>query len=165
MEGVQLSVNLSDFPLLVSRFNETARRGADMSPLMRDIAFLGENTTKARFNAGIGPDGAAWLPSLRAKETGGQTLIKSAQLRNSISSEHTAHTAAWGTNKIYAAVHQFGAVIRPVVANALKFFLPGIGFRTAQQVTIPARPYLGINKADQADIADLGEAYFAEPWS
>ena len=165
MEGVQLSVDLKDFPLLVSRFNETAARAKDMSPLMRDIAFLGENTTKARFDAGIGPDDQPWKPSIRAMQTGGQTLKKSGQLRDSISSEHTSHSAAWGTNKIYAAVHQFGAIIKPVSAKVLKFFLPGIGFRSAKQVIIPARPFLGINKADEADIADISEAWFEEPWS
>jgi phage gpG-like protein len=47
-----------------------------------------------------------------------------------------------GSNVVYARIHELGGVIRPVRAKALHFVIPGVGHRTAQSVTIPARPYL-----------------------
>ena len=47
-----------------------------------------------------------------------------------------------GTNLEYAAIHEFGGIIRPRNAPRLVFQVePGV-WRTATQVEIPARPYL-----------------------
>lgn len=59
-----------------------------------------------------------------------------------------AHDLAWGSNKIYAAVHRFGAVIRPKTAEAVRFRLAS-GLVRARSVTIPARPYLGLSAEDR----------------
>lgn len=58
-----------------------------------------------------------------------------------------------GTNKIHAAVHQFGAEIKPRVARYLVFRL-SIGIVHALKVTIPARPYLGIGPRDEEVILE-----------
>jgi len=42
---------------------------------------------------------------------------------------------------VYAAIHEYGGVIRPVRARALMFQVGG-QWVTARSVTIPARPYL-----------------------
>jgi phage virion morphogenesis protein len=62
-------------------------------------------------------------------------LIQSGRLRNSISARRDGSKVAVGTNLVYAAIHQFGG-------------LAGRG----RGVRIPARPYLGISKADEAEI-------------
>ena len=46
----------------------------------------------------------------------------------------------YGSDLKYAPVHEFGAVIHAKKADMLHFFIPGVGFRKAQSVTIPARP-------------------------
>lgn len=49
----------------------------------------------------------------------------------------------WGSADVkYALIHEMGGVIRPVRAKALAFRLADGSFRMAQQVTIPARPFL-----------------------
>lgn len=49
----------------------------------------------------------------------------------------------WGSSDVkYALIHELGGVIRPVRAKALAFRLADGSFRMAQQVTIPARPFL-----------------------
>jgi len=112
--------------------------GANMAPAMREIATLGESFTRMHFRLQAGPDGKAWKPSLRARMTGGRTLIKSGMLRDSISSGSNAQYAQWGVNRTYAAIHQFGG-------NA------GRGGK----VKIPARPFLGISSAHQDEIATV----------
>lgn len=50
---------------------------------------------------------------------------------------------SWGSADVaYARIHELGGVIRPVRAKALAFKLPDGTFVQAQQVTIPARPFL-----------------------
>ena len=46
-----------------------------------------------------------------------------------------------GTNVKYAAIHEFGGVIRPVIASALTFKVKD-QWITTKEVKIPARPYL-----------------------
>lgn len=82
--------------------------GGDMSPAMRGLAQILKSGAQLRFRAGRGPDGIAWRPTRR----GGQTLRDTGRLRNSITSAFSDSTATVGTNVIYAAIHQFGGVIR-----------------------------------------------------
>ena len=44
-----------------------------------------------------------------------------------------------GSNVIYLPVHELGMVIKPRKAKALRFNIPGVGWRTAKSVRIPAR--------------------------
>ncbi|MDP9766651.1 hypothetical protein [Deinococcus enclensis] len=41
----------------------------------------------------------------------------------------------------YGWVHNRGAVIVPKTAPRLHFFIPGVGWRTAMRVVLPARPF------------------------
>lgn len=45
-----------------------------------------------------------------------------------------------GSDRVYAAIHQLGGVIRPKSATALVFTVGGIKIR-AKKVTMPARPF------------------------
>lgn len=136
-----------------------AGRLRDLSPASADIAALGEASTRMRFRTQTAPDGTTWKPSLRAKLTGGRTLTLSGHLADSLSSRAGPDFAEWGVNRIYAAVHQFGAVIRPVRAKALRFRLASGDWAMAQQVTIPARPYLGLSDDDAGDVLDILQRY------
>jgi phage virion morphogenesis protein len=137
--------------------------GANTQTLMDQIAAYGLLATDRRFEKGEGPGGERWPMSMRAKLQGGQTLVDSARLRQSFGAEVTATMAQWGTNTIYAAIHQFGGrtaphVIEAVHAKALN--IPGIGFRKRVShpgSDIPARPFLGIDEADEVEIAAIAD--------
>lgn len=86
--------------------------GGDMSPAMRNMARVLKTGAQLRFRAQKGPDGQAWKQSMRARLEGGQTMSLTRRLRNSITTAATATTATVGTNVVYAAIHQFGGVIR-----------------------------------------------------
>jgi phage virion morphogenesis protein len=137
---------------LLKRLNSLGR---NLTPAMRSIGARMAAATRKRFRAGVGPDGQSWTPSWRVRESGGRTLVKSGHLRDSLSHRATPQTAEWGVNRIYAAIHQFGGVIRPKKGTALKFRTPGGGFATVKSVTIPARPFLGVNDADKAEIVSV----------
>jgi phage virion morphogenesis protein len=136
-----------------------ARASGDMTDLMDDIGRRLVSETDRRFETETAPDGTSWKPSRRAIETGGQTLTDKGRLRDSISHQVGPRSVAIGTNLIYAAVHQAGATIRPTSAKALKFRLPNGAFVTTKEVTIPARPFIGISDEGEAAIGELTLAW------
>lgn len=127
--------------------------GNNPQPALRDIAAIGESSTRLRFRTQTGPDGVRWKPSLRQQLQGGRTLTQDGHLAGSISSDAGKDFAEWGVNRIYARIHQEGGVIR-AKGGALKFALPGGGFAVVKAVTMPARPYLGVNDDDKRDFLD-----------
>lgn len=145
----------SNLPLVQRLFKAMQQMGANPQPLLEDIAFLGENSTRERFSTQIGPDGRRWKPSLRAQLNGGKTLTKDGHLGDSITSRADNSAAEWGTNRIYAAIHQFGGVIKAKAGGYLRFAIPGFGYVSKRQVTIDARPYLGLSAEDEQDILAL----------
>lgn len=138
------------------------RRGEDLSDLMAAIGAYGEESTVDRFEREEGPDGRAWTPSRRARVQGGQTLTDSGRLKGSIGWRADATSAEWGTNVIYAGVHQFGGTIRAKAGGRLRFNIPGLGFRSPQEVVMPERPFLGVNEADETEIEALIQDVFGE---
>ena len=99
--------------------------------------------TLERFANEESPDGKKWEPSGRAWTQGlksrrgrmGKTLQDTGRLRSSIDYAVTADSVLVGSEVEYARIHQMGG-------------RAGRG-HTAK---IPARPYLGVSKADKAEI-------------
>lgn len=105
-------------------------------------------SSKARFIAGRGPDGSGWRPVLR----GGQPLRDTGtHLMNPLHHVVTGDSVEVGVPHAWAAVHQFGKVIKAKNAAWLRF---KIGNRWARKrsVTIPARPFLGVSGEDRGAI-------------
>lgn len=138
------------------------KRAADMSILMDRIGAYGEESTMHRFETETAPDGSRWTPSYRAKVEGGQTLTKSGRLRMSMTHASSTDHAEWGTNLIYAGVHQGGGTIRAKGGGKLTFQIPGLGFRSVEEVVMPARPFLGLDSDDIEEIGALTDDYFVE---
>lgn len=112
-------------------------------------------STQKRFEDEAGPDGNPWPQSIRAMVSGGRTLTHTARMVGSITHNPSDRAVEVGTNAIQAAIHQFGGTIRPVSAGALRFQIPGGGFATVQEVTMPARPFLGLDAGDEAEIIQI----------
>lgn len=129
--------------------------GPDLAGLNQTLAEALRESTLSRFDAGVGPDGKKWKKSIRAKTEGGQTLVNTADLKNSIHAMAASDMAAVGTNKVYARTHQFGdeRTIRSRRKKALAFQIGGKWVsRKSVKVDIPPRPYMGIDDADLAEI-------------
>lgn len=97
------------------------------------------------------PWGRAWKRSLRAELEGGQTLSDTGRLRRSFTYRATSGGFAIGTNVLYAATHQYGALIRAKRAKYLRFRLAGGARRRksgrgpmvqVKAVVIPPRPII-----------------------
>lgn len=142
----------------IRSFSETDRRGINtaLSEAVRE-------STLERFRQGRAPDGRRWAPSQRALLEGGKTLIKTAQLRNSIHAKSDATGFAVGTNVKHAATHQFGdpgRTIRARKKKALRFQVGGRWVSKKQvRVTIPARPFLGLSEEDMRELQETVEDF------
>ncbi|MEA4892643.1 MAG: phage virion morphogenesis protein [Peptococcaceae bacterium] len=129
--------------------------GAEKTSLNLALAETLRESTMTRFDTGTGPDGRKWKKSIRAEAEGGQTLVNTADLKNSIHAMASDTAAAVGTNKKYARTHQFGdsRTIRTKRKKSLAFRIGGKWIvRKQVHVTIPARPFLGITDEDMTEI-------------
>ena len=132
----------------------------DLTPLMDIFGGVLESGVLERFDTETAPDGTPWAQSIRVREEGGKTLTDSGQLRDSRTYIASSDSVEVGTNKIYGGVHQFGATIRAKNASFLAFNLPGgLGLAVVKEVTIPARPFLGLSAEDEDELVAQAEDY------
>lgn len=125
----------------------------DLSEPMNDIAAVLESATESAFEAEADPTtGQAWASLTDAylkanpKRQGGKILQASAGgLATSVTADSGDFWAAIGSNKIYAAIHQFG----------------GTDDMPAGPAGISARPYLGVNREDEQSILGFLAAYLS----
>jgi len=170
VSGIRLEISVADGGL-----GAALRRGIALGQQPRDLMEAGaqiiEASTKARFETGTGPDGIAWKPSQRqargvekrrrkgTPKPAHKTLVDTGALLRSIRSEVGDDTATVGadgtaTSSKYAATHQFGATILPKKGEFLVFTGPDGGLVFARSVTIPARPFMGVDAQDRADLIE-----------
>jgi len=155
-----IRIDVTDAPVR-SALARAAAALRDPAAMLDAIGKMLISRTQFRFRDQRGPNGQPWKPSLRARLEGGQTLVDGGDLRRSITRQVTGNTLLVGTNVKYAAIHQFGGVIRAKTPRGLVFRLGARGvrgapttglFRRKQSVTMPARPFLGIDAGDRAEI-------------
>ena len=121
--------------------------GKDMSPVMRKIAGIMADAVEENFEKEGRPE--RWPPlapsTMKQREKQGhwpgKMLQRTGSLASSVSSESDAHIASVGTNKVYAAIQQFGG-------------MAGRGKR----VRIPPRPFLALDNDDLKEIIEVIEA-------
>lgn len=149
--GAVIKVDLSGISKLQSVISNLDRRFSPGKNLMMSIAATLRSTTQDRFSTKLTPDGKTWSSS----------LVKSGDLRKKLDIDANDTTAIVGSNLEYAAIHQFGGVIKPKKAKVLAFNVGGKNI-FANKVTIKANPYLGISESDEDEIAATIQDFFDE---
>lgn len=122
------------------------QRMQDWRRPLREIGqVVGIQGTRKRFDQERGPDGKPWQPlkaSTLKKPRRSRYILRDSGMRGGLMRSITARVQGkrvyWGSNKVYARIHQLGGKA-------------GRG----HAVTIPARPYLGISKDDEAEIGRI----------
>ena len=146
----------------VAALEDLLRRlgGPPPRDLLEDLAFAGEQATRARIEAGgPAPDGSRWPP--RTHDTGKPLLNASGRLGTTIDSRALAGAAEWGASLRYARIHQFGGVVEPRTAPRLVFEVGGQTV-SADKVVIPARPYLGWGPDEERLAGDVVAEWWEE---
>lgn len=166
MSGARIGFTLDDKAFAAS---VTKLSGGLKTGVLRAIGVALVEVVNQRFESGTDPFGQKWhalLPAYAQIKKGPGILRASLMLQRSVTFATSPGQVTVGSNRIYAAVHQFGATIKPVNAKALAFRLgaPSTGPRggkktsifivRAKSVTIPQRPYLGFGPNDQRAVME-----------
>ena len=139
--GVSVELDAPELAGLAADLRRASR--ADRRRLTQALAAAGESAARERITAGgPGPDGERWAPRHPLNPSRKRLLNRQGGLNDSIEGRGSTSTASWGSNLVYARIHQLGGVIKPRRRRMLRFEL-GNRVVFARQVTIPARPYIG----------------------
>jgi phage virion morphogenesis protein len=156
MAGVSILARIDDAQVRAGLAKLAGAPKKALAPIGVAIA----RNTRDRIRAGHGPGGIGWAPlhPMYAPIKRGPGILRaSGALMGSISSRVGSDEVRVGTNRIYARVHQFGAVIVPKRAKYLRFRMAN-GWWYKSKVTIPSRPFLGLDQRDEQEIGDVLEA-------
>ena len=160
--GASVTIDAGKVADLARRLRAAA--AAPTAPLMEAIAAGGESEARARIAAGgPAPDGSDWQPRHPEYVNPQPLLNREGGLVDSLASQAGAVAAEWGSNLVYARIHQLGGTIKPKNAEALRFML-GEETVTAKSVTIPARPYLGWGDDEVRTVEDVVETWLDQAW-
>jgi phage virion morphogenesis protein len=165
MSGVVMTVRIDAIEAR-RMFQQLIVISGNTTPVMRAIGVGLRANVHERFQSGVDELGVRWVALNRdyAFAKKGPGILResgmSGGLMGSIAIRAGLDQVEVGSNKIYAAVHQFGATIRPKSRSHLVFRLGGNRVVFAQSVTIPARPYLGIGPQDMDMIGDVIEGAY-----
>lgn len=163
MTGALFEISAPELTASAAILERVAERAGALAPALDEIGGMLTTSVQHRFETGTGPDGEAWTPSGRAKADAGQTLLDRGHLRDSVHHAVEGLTVRVGTNLKYGAIHQFGGVIEAKNAEFLIFRRRGGGFVKVKLVTIPARPFLGMDAADIAEASAILEERITSP--
>ena len=129
----------------------------DMTPLMRIVGEIVRTSVVENFQQGGRPE--KWAPlspvtTRRRKKGGADPLIVEGFAGGLMGSIHADAGKDWalvGTDKIYGAVHQFGAAQGEFGTTSRGAPIPW--------GNIPARPYLMVQDEDWTEIVDAADKY------
>lgn len=127
---------------LQGKLEKLSKALENKTPLLRRVANTLQNTTEESFDKQASPFGEKWKPNTPKtlqKKRGNKILIQSGLLSQSFTQKVIGSSAQVGTNKSYAAIHQFGGKA-------------GRG----KKVSIPARPFMPIKQNGEIP-KDLGD--------
>lgn len=112
--------------------------------IMRGLAQELETITADNFDS----ESFGGSPWARKKWGGGKTLTNTGELRDSITSRASSHTAEIGTNLVYARIHHYGGTIQAKNKPHLVFATPN-GFARVKSVDLPSRPFLPVSPSGE----------------
>lgn len=181
-DGIKLVL---DDQAVLDRLGQLARAAKDPAGAMEAIGAYLVTATQRRFERETGPDGQKWqrLSPRTANQRIGRSqrgyehiLRVKNRLYSSIVYDTTPGRVEVGTSIAYAAAQQLGATINiPAREQDIHLGKTNRGSRFvkasrkrkqtqrvkigAHTITIPARPYLGVDAADQAEILAIAEDF------
>nr|WP_294917306.1 phage virion morphogenesis protein [uncultured Neokomagataea sp.] len=131
--------------------------GREPQAVLQAVGHIVLNSTRDRIRRQVQPDGSPFEPlnPVYALTKEGPGILRGPDfqtgLYGSLTARATGNVLRWGSNKVYARVHQFGAVIQPKNGRHLSFEMGGNLFHV-DSVFVPARPYLAFTTQDREDM-------------
>lgn len=144
-EPIEIKINDKEIQQLLKKL---AAKTQNLRPLMKNISGIMLDSVEENFEKEGRPDKWTPLAKLTIRQRTkkgywpGRILQMRGELASSITSKYDDNSAVVGTNKIYAAIHQFGG-------NAGR----------NKKVKIPARPYLMLGDVELDNISKIIKNY------
>lgn len=133
---MQVTVEIRD--TLTPHLVAAVKKLQNTTPVTRAMAAALVNMAQRAF---MNPEARPIVWKTRTYSTGKPILVASGLLKRSPRViEVKPNYALVGSDRVYAAIHQFGGVITPKTKKALKFQIGG-KFVTVKKVVIPPRPF------------------------
>lgn len=134
-----------------------ASKHVESPALFSDIGEILLNNTRDRLTNGVDIYGNKFAPltaltqSLKSKNKD-KVLIGEGDLFRELTYQlvNGGKGLEFGSDRLYAAIQQFGGTIKPKHAKALAF-----GGVFAKQVTLPARAFVGFTTQDETDVLNM----------
>lgn len=175
MTGTAITVDDEKVQKLLGKIYD---QSGDLSPVLKPIGELVRTSVVRNFEAGGRPEKWAPLSTVtlsRRKKSGGILRVQghAGGLLGSIHSEAGSDKVVVGTNKIYAAVHQFGAK-KGQFGRAAVARKTGRAGRSGAAIysrgwmmpipwgDIPARPFMLVQVEDLVEIREMLTEYVLE---
>ncbi|SFH12760.1 phage virion morphogenesis protein [Pseudomonas sp. NFACC45] len=180
MAGAMLNVELDD-SRAGDALTELMERLGDLTTPLLDIAEYLHQSTDDRFRRQIAPDGSPWAPlapSTLAKKKDGRILRETGVLQDTLRHSVSNNELAFGTDRAYGAIHQFGGKIEHAARSQQVYFRQGkdgsVGnrfvkkgksnfarwiTRGAHSMEMPERPYLGLSSEDDNEVVLIVNDY------
>lgn len=184
MAGATLTFDYQD---ALNTLLRTQAALADPAPLLADMGEKLLEFHQQRFNEQKSPDGEPWkiLSNRywywkRRHKSGNvdKVLTLDGHLRNTLRWQINANELLFGTDRIYGAVHQFGATIEIAARSQQAYYRQKKNGEIdnrfvrksksnfsqwhtipAHQVTIPARPWLGVSAEQGERLVEMARNY------
>lgn len=180
MAGVTLEFNGQDALDAISR---GAQALADPDELLLDIAGVLMDIHRRRFRAQVSPDGTPWQalsPGYlkRKRKNKDKVLTLDGNLRDLLRYQISGGALLFGSDRPYAAIHQFGGKINRAARASTVYFRQEKSGAVGRQfvrkdksnfaqdvkvgpytIDMPARPWLGTSEEDNAQILQRAMRY------
>ncbi|KOE31374.1 phage virion morphogenesis protein [Aggregatibacter actinomycetemcomitans] len=156
MTAVNIELDIKELSRLldkaVARLSRPKLMFAEMGEELLAIHF-------ARFTAQRAPDGTPWAPLKdwyreSKKKNADKILTLDGHLSGTLRYQASDSGVVFGSDRPYAATHQFGGTITAKNAKALN-----VQGRPAKSVTIPARPWLGLSADDEQRLIEIARKH------
>lgn len=141
--------------------NQLEHKLGDLTPAMLDIGEYLQIAHEQRFVDQVSPDGTPWAPlspsyQRNKAKNKNRILFLEGRLAKSFRYQISSNELNFGTNVPYASHHHFGTkpyTITPKSKKALAF--GGVVVKKVNHPGLPARPFFGLNDADNDEILQL----------
>lgn len=168
MSGAFTVITKIDDSDILRVLGQLQNKADNLHPCLKNIGLQLEESTQQRFTKQEEPNGIHWAAlnsSTLKRKKGSKILTESSGLRDSIISAARNNGLRVGTNKVYAATHQFGRdkmpahnrTVTTVFGKKLKF--PIWASVRSHDPKIPPRPFLGFSNSDRTEIMEILKHY------
>ncbi|MBR1436950.1 MAG: phage virion morphogenesis protein [Synergistaceae bacterium] len=173
---MQINIKVEGIKQLQQKLKVTVNKFLNMRQFWSSVgSYVQRQTIRERFNKEQSPDGQKWKPlapstiqhrKKRHKKGNMKILQDTGELRRSVTYEADSSFVKVGSKLKYARIHQFGGTVNVNRVGQYrydhknhKFKRRGNSYSYSHKVTIPARPFLGVNDAEKQHITSMFKQY------